>query len=183
MTESNTLTVSPVNPVSVEAEPTVAPPVRVKGKRGGRSTGRGPALSPRGVRSLLERYASEDEPSIADLCGEFTTQINGEARPLSVPTVRKYLLAAGVQFTRGRPKAGTVRNVGSVQNLMNKVPTSLLLGRGRSELLGRRLQAGEGSVSSLASEFEISRKRVKAFQADVSRPVFTCAEAPEPTTA
>lgn len=123
------------------------------------STGRRPALSPSGVEALLTRYFSADKPSLAILATEFAvTNSKGESRNLSLATIRKYLTAAGIGLPRGRA-ASLPRPETSVRAMMNRIPTKMLLGDGRNDLLMRRIEAGE-SMTSLAKEFGVSRDRV-----------------------
>jgi len=123
------------------------------------STGRRPALSPSGVEALLTRYFSADKPTLPVLATEFAvTNAAGVSRNLSLATIRKYLSAAGISLPRGRA-ASLPRPEVSVRSMMNRIPTKMLLGDGRNDLLMRRIEAGE-SMTSLASEFGISRDRV-----------------------
>lgn len=130
-----------------------------------RSTGRKPALTASDVRSLLERYFDGSNVSVADLAAEMK---------VTQATVRKYLKAAGILLPRGLaarlPRATDV----NVQSVMNRIPTDVLLGTGRTELLRRRLEAGE-SMTSLAKSFDISRDRVRSFRDEAGL-------APEPGT-
>lgn len=134
-----------------------------------RSTGRPPALGVSDVRSLLERYFDGSNVSVAELASEMK---------VTQATVRKYLKAAGILLPRGRaalqPRATDV----NVQSIMNRIPTETLLGTGRTELLRRRLGAGE-SMTSLAAEFGISRDRVRTFRDEAGLGSEAAAEAPE----
>lgn len=115
------------------------------------STGRKPVLAPAGVRSLLERYFGEDRPGVKTLAAELK---------LTEATVRKYLKAAGLILPRGRAalKPRDARNVDAV---MNRIPTEMLIGKGRMALLVRRLQSEDApSLTSLAREFGITKDRV-----------------------
>ena len=115
------------------------------------STGRRPALNLDGVERLLTRYFEEDHPSIATLASEFE---------VTQATVRKYLKLALGSLPRGRA-ATLPREPRNVQHLLNGISTEALLGKGRCELLSRRRDAGE-SLTALAEEFGISRRRVSA---------------------
>lgn len=117
------------------------------------STGRKPSLDVDGIRSLLERYMDGSNVSIATLA---------EEQGLTTATVRKYLKAAGLTLPRGRA-ALKPREVVSVRTLMNRMSVRDLLGAGRTELLRRRLEAGE-SMTSCAEAFGISRDRVRRFR-------------------
>jgi hypothetical protein len=123
------------------------------------STGRRPALTPSVVESLLTRYFAEDKPSIEALSAEFqVTGANGTTRNLSLATIRKYLKAAGIELPRGRA-AALPRPTASVRAVMNRIPTEMLIGEGRTDLLVRRVARGE-PMSGLAKEFGISKDRV-----------------------
>jgi len=138
-----------------------------------RSTGRKPSLDTAGVVSLLERYLDGSNVSIADLASE---------RKLTQATVRKYLKAAGLILPRGRA-ALKPREPGSARALVNAMPTAVLIGDGRAELLRRRLEAGE-SMTSLATAFNISRDRVRRFRAESGlAPVVEASEPEAPAEA
>lgn len=124
------------------------------------STGRKPLLAPSDVRRLLERYFSEDKPSIVDLSQEFThVNLKGETLTLCPATVRKYLKSTGVKLPRG--KATTLPREGqSVQTLMNNIPTQLLLGFGQTQMLLRLFAKGT-STKVLSEQYGISKARVK----------------------
>lgn len=124
------------------------------------STGRTPALAPADVQRLLTRYFAEDKPSIKQLAEEFSqTNSKNETRALSLATVRKYLKHAGVVLPRGRAN-DLPRKPQNVRTLMNRIPTEVLIGKGRAELLLRRIARGEGVVA-LAKEFGVSKDRVR----------------------
>lgn len=131
-----------------------------------RSTGRKPSLDTAGVVALLERYMDGSNVSIADLASE---------RKLTQATVRKYLKAAGLVLPRGRA-ALQPREPVSARSLVNAMPTAILIGDGRAELLRRRIEAGE-SMTALATAFGISRDRVRRFRAEAG--LAPAAEAPE----
>jgi hypothetical protein len=123
------------------------------------STGRRPALAPSTVEALLTRYFAEDKPSIEALSAEFqVTGSTGVTRNLSLATIRKYLKAAGIELPRGRA-AALPRPQVSVRTVMNRIPTEMLIGEGRTDLLVRRVARGE-PMSALAKEFGISKDRV-----------------------
>lgn len=117
------------------------------------STGRRPSLDVSGIQALLERYMDGSNVSIATLA---------EEQSLTTATVRKYLKAAGLTLPRGRAALQT-REVVSVRTLMNRMSVRDLIGAGRSELLRRRLEAGD-SMTACASAFGISRDRVRRFR-------------------
>lgn len=132
------------------------------------STGRRPALTPSTVESLLTRYFAEDKPSIEALAAEFSvTNSKGESRHLSLATIRKYLKAAGVELPRGRAAALPRPSV-SIRTLMNRIPTDMLIGEGRADLLMRRVARGE-PITALAKEFGVSKDRVARMR-DRARP-------------
>lgn len=113
------------------------------------STGRKPSVDLDTLRSMLERYQDEDQPSIEALAEEF-----GQC----AATVRKYLKLSLGSLPRGRA-ATMERAPFNVDAALNRVPTAELLGRGRCELLMRRRAEG-ASYQALAEEFGISRDRV-----------------------
>lgn len=121
-----------------------------------RSTGRKPSLDVAGVRALLERYFDGSNVSVADLASE---------QGVTQATVRKYLKAAGIVLPRGRA-ALKPREAQSVNTLMNRMDTEVLIGAGRTELLRRRLAEGQ-SMTSLAAEFGVSRDRVRRFRDEI----------------
>ena len=125
-------------------------------KNGLRSTGRRPALAPGRVQSLLERYMDGSNISITGLASE---------QGVTEATARKYLKATGLELPRGRA-ALKPREPVSVRQLLNRMPTSVLIGAGRAELLGRRLAQGE-SMTSLAKEFGVSRDRVRHYRTEL----------------
>jgi len=132
------------------------------------STGRRPALTPASVEALLTRYFAEDKPSIEALSAEFSvTNSKGEARSLSLATIRKYLKAAGVALPRGRA-ASLPRPTVAIRTLMNRIPTDMLIGEGRADLLMRRVARGE-PITGLAKEFGVSKDRVARMR-DRARP-------------
>ena len=116
-----------------------------------RSTGRAPSVNLSTLRELLTRYQSEDHPSVKELSAEFE---------LCEATCRKYLRLAIGPLPRGKA-AALPRESFSVNTVVNAIETSDLLGAGRMTLLARRHADGIG-VSTLAGEFGISRRRVKA---------------------
>jgi len=123
------------------------------------STGRRPALTPSTVEALLTRYFADDKPSIETLSSEFSvTNSKGVVRNLSLATIRKYLKAAGIELPRGRA-AALPRPAVSVRTLMNRIPTNMLIGEGRADLLMRRVARGE-PITALAKEFGVSKDRV-----------------------
>jgi len=138
------------------------------------STGRTPALSPADVHSMLEFYFSEARPSVEQVAERFpqtakSGKHEGVARPMSLATVRKYLKAAGLSLPRGRANAPHIPRVApaSVRTLMNRIPTSLLIGKGRAELLVRLLERGE-SIASCVSKFGVSKDRVRKLRDQAS---------------
>jgi len=123
-----------------------------------RSTGRAPSANLETLRTLLTRWFDDDKPSVQELSSE---------AGMCLATTRKYLrLGLGHPLPRGRA-ALLSRGEASVQKLMNAVPTEQLLGAGRMELLHRRRDAGAG-LDALATEFGISRRRVRAVLAEPS---------------
>jgi len=140
------------------------------------STGRTPALAPSDVERMLTRYFDEDKPSLPTLAQEFTrTAKDGSVHSLSLATVRKYLKAAGIKLPRGRAN-DLPRVPQKVRTLMNRIPTEMLIGKGRAQLLGRRVERGEGVVA-LAREFGISKDRVRRLR-DRARAEMAPEEAP-----
>jgi len=141
-----------------------------------RSTGRKPSLDVAGVEALLERYCDGSNVSIATLA---------EEKGLTEATVRKYLKAAGLDLPRGRAALKPRPEV-SVRALMNRMPTEILIGTGRAELLRRRLEAGD-SMTSLAADFGISRDRVRRYRDELGlapeKPAKAEAVAPEAAAA
>jgi len=135
-----------------------------------RSTGRKPTLDVTGIQALLERYMDGSNVSISTLA---------EEQSLTTATVRKYLKAAGLTLPRGRA-ALKPREVISVRTLMNRMSVEDLLGSGRVELLRRRLELGQ-SMTSLATEFGLSRDRIRKFrdESGLAPEVSAEAEAPE----
>lgn len=132
------------------------------------STGRRPALTPSTVEALLTRYFAEDKPSIEALASEFSvTNSKGESRNLSLATIRKYLKAAGIELPRGRA-AALPRPTVAIRTLMNRIPTDMLIGEGRADLLMRRVARGE-PITALAKEFGVSKDRVARMR-DRGRP-------------
>lgn len=113
------------------------------------STGRKPALDLSGVESLLTSYFSAEHPSVESLA---------KSLDVTEATVRKYLKLALGSLPRGRA-AALPREAASVKALLGRISTEALLGAGRVELLLRHRSAG-ASLTSLASEFGISRDRV-----------------------
>lgn len=130
-----------------------------------RSTGRKPSLDVDGVRGLLERYFDGSNISVAELATE---------KECTQATVRKYLKAAGLTLPRGRG-ALKPRPAQSVTALINRMPTEVLIGTGRAQLLMRRLADGE-SMTKLATQFGVSRDRVRRFRDE-------CGLAPAPVEA
>lgn len=116
-----------------------------------RSTGRAPSVDLVSMRTMLDRWFSDDHPSVADLATEMG---------MCQATVRSALRLALGPLPRGKA-ALMDRGDANVQALVNAVPTEAVLGTGRMELLRRRREAGQG-LDSLAKEFGISRRRVKA---------------------
>lgn len=129
------------------------------------STGRTPSLSPSQVREMLEFYFSDAKPSVEEIAERFpqtakTGKHAGVPRRMSLATVRKYLKAAGLVLPRGRANAAHLpREAQSVNKLMNRIPTELLIGKGRAELLVRLLDRG-ASIASMVKQFDVSKGRV-----------------------
>lgn len=150
------------------------------------STGRTPALSPSDVHSMLEFYFSEDKPSVEQVAERFpqtakTGKHAGVGRPMSLATVRKYLKAAGLTLPRGRANAPHLPRVApaTVRTLMNRIPTEMLIGKGRAELLVRLLERGE-SIASCVTKFGVSKERVRKLRDQARGPVdMEAPEAPE----
>ena len=116
------------------------------------TTGRKPSVNLNTLREILVRYFDEDQPSTATISKEFG---------LCHATTRKYLRLAVGPLPRGKAALNPRVPRAGIQTLLNAVPTVTLLGEGRLELLARRREDGVG-VLALASEFEVSRSRVKA---------------------
>lgn len=122
------------------------------------TTGRKPSVNLNTLRGLVGRYFDEDQPSVPALSDEFG---------LCHATTRKYLRLVLGPLPRGKAALKPRVAPAGIQTLINAVPTAALLGAGRLELLARRHEDGVG-VRALASEFEISRGRVKALLAEQS---------------
>ena len=120
------------------------------------ATGRKPSVNLAKLRTLVDRYFDGENTPIAVISDEFG---------LCHATTRKYLRLVLGPLPRGKAALkDRVRPFGT-NTLLNAVPTEALLGAGRLELLARRHADGVG-IRALASEFEISRGRVKALLAD-----------------
>jgi len=121
------------------------------------TTGRKPSVTLNTLREILVRYFDDERPSVSDISSEFK---------LCHATTRKYLRLVLGPLPRGKAALQPRTAEAGLQTLLNRVPTAELLGDGRLELLVRRRDEGLG-IQALASEFEISRGRVKALLADL----------------
>lgn len=122
------------------------------------TTGRKPSVNLNTLRELLVRYFDGENTSVADISSEFG---------LCHATTRKYLRLVLGPLPRGKAALKDRVQPSGITTLLNAVPTAALIGEGRLELLARRSADGVG-VRALASEFEISRGRVKALLSDLS---------------
>lgn len=122
------------------------------------TTGRKPSVNLNTLRELTDRYFDGENTSIADISAEFK---------LCHATTRKYLRLVLGPLPRGKAALKDRVRPSGTNTLLNLVPTAELLGAGRLELLARRRDEGAG-VRSLASEFEVSRERIKALLADLT---------------
>jgi len=149
------------------------------------STGRTPALTPTQVEEMLTFYFSDARPSVPEVAERFPQVAKsgpheGVARPMSKATVRKYLKACGLVLPRGRANAAHLPRVApaSVRTLVNRIPTVMLIGSGRVELMSRLLGRGE-SIASCVTKFGVSKERVRKIRDEVlsSAPTSTVEEA------
>jgi len=125
-----------------------------------RSTGRAPSVDLDTLKVLLTRYFDEDKPSVAEIAVE---------SDICMATVRKYLrLGLGRALPRGKASLLS-RGEPQIQARLRAVPTSAILGHGRMELMARRREAGVG-IDAIASEFGVSRQRVKDALAEIVFP-------------
>jgi len=122
------------------------------------TTGRKPSVNLNTLRVLIDRYFDGENTSVADISDEFK---------LCHATTRKYLRLVLGPLPRGKAALKDRVRPSGTNTLLNAVATADLLGEGRLELLARRRDEGAG-VRALASEFEVSRKRIKALLADLS---------------